>query len=88
MWVVFLIEQMKKKLVGITREHEALVNFVETNKHIWTEKEKQKVKEKAFSIITLNHMTPNLLNRQSFPDDFPFSTRCARTVPLASQICE
>jgi hypothetical protein len=54
---------MKKKLVGITREHEALVNFVETNKHICTEKEKQKVKEKAFSIITLNHMTPNLLNR-------------------------
>uniref|UniRef100_A0A8C4ZHV3 Nitric oxide synthase trafficking n=1 Tax=Gadus morhua TaxID=8049 RepID=A0A8C4ZHV3_GADMO len=41
--LVFLIEQMKKKLVGITREHEALVNFVETNKHICTEKEKQKM---------------------------------------------
>ncbi|XP_059896751.1 nostrin isoform X2 [Gadus macrocephalus] len=35
--------KMKKKLVGITREHEALVNFVETNKHICTEKEKQKM---------------------------------------------
>ncbi|CAL8368697.1 unnamed protein product [Arctogadus glacialis] len=35
--------KMKKKLVGITREHEALVNFVETNKQICTEKEKQKM---------------------------------------------
>ncbi|KAM4608982.1 LOW QUALITY PROTEIN: nostrin [Polymixia lowei] len=35
--------KMKKKLVGITREHEALFNFVENNKHICTEKEKQKM---------------------------------------------
>ncbi|KAK1788864.1 hypothetical protein P4O66_014938, partial [Electrophorus voltai] len=34
---------MKKKLAGLTREHEALFNFVEKNKHICTEKEKQKV---------------------------------------------
>ncbi|XP_057707492.1 nostrin [Corythoichthys intestinalis] len=33
----------KKKLAGLTREHEALFNFVETNKHISTEKEKQKM---------------------------------------------
>ncbi|KAM9851282.1 nostrin isoform 2-T2 [Aulostomus maculatus] len=33
----------KKKLFGITREHEALFNFVENNKHISTEKEKQKM---------------------------------------------
>ena len=53
MWVVFLIEQMKKKLVGVTREHEALINFVETNKHICTEKEKQKVKEPWTSLLIL-----------------------------------
>ncbi|XP_060910377.1 nostrin [Labrus mixtus] len=35
--------KMKKKLVGLTREHEALFNFVENNKHICTEKEKQKM---------------------------------------------
>ncbi|KAF7649427.1 hypothetical protein LDENG_00141530 [Lucifuga dentata] len=35
--------KMKKKLAGITREHEALFNFVENNKHICTEKEKQKM---------------------------------------------
>nr|XP_046216909.1 nostrin isoform X3 [Oncorhynchus gorbuscha] len=34
---------MKKKLVGLTREHEALFNFVEKNTHICTEKEKQKM---------------------------------------------
>ncbi|XP_077435856.1 nostrin [Vanacampus margaritifer] len=33
----------KKKLIGLTREHEALFNFVERNKHISTEKEKQKM---------------------------------------------
>ncbi|XP_045910893.1 nostrin [Micropterus dolomieu] len=33
----------KKKLFGLTREHEALFNFVENNKHICTEKEKQKM---------------------------------------------
>ncbi|XP_073329845.1 nostrin [Pagrus major] len=33
----------KKKLGGLTREHEALFNFVESNKHISTEKEKQKM---------------------------------------------
>ncbi|RXM28135.1 Nostrin, partial [Acipenser ruthenus] len=32
----------KKKLFGSTKEHEALFNFVENNKHISTEKEKQK----------------------------------------------
>ncbi|XP_041858280.1 nostrin isoform X2 [Melanotaenia boesemani] len=35
--------KLKKKLVGLTREHEALFNFVENNKHICTEKEKQKM---------------------------------------------
>ncbi|XP_076026241.1 nostrin [Genypterus blacodes] len=35
--------KMKKKLSGITKEHEALFNFVENNKHICTEKEKQKM---------------------------------------------
>ncbi|XP_055360959.1 nostrin isoform X2 [Betta splendens] len=35
--------KMKKKLNGLTREHEALFNFVENNKHISTEKEKQKM---------------------------------------------
>ncbi|XP_062862734.1 nostrin [Trichomycterus rosablanca] len=33
----------KKKLAALTREHEALFNFVEKNKHICTEKEKQKM---------------------------------------------
>ncbi|XP_046902893.1 nostrin [Hypomesus transpacificus] len=35
--------KMKKKLIGLTREHEALFNFVENNKQISTEKEKQKM---------------------------------------------
>ncbi|XP_053184654.1 nostrin [Scomber japonicus] len=35
--------KFKKKLSGLTREHEALFNFVENNKHICTEKEKQKM---------------------------------------------
>lgn len=35
--------KLKKKLVGLTREHEALFNFVENNKRICTEKEKQKM---------------------------------------------
>uniref|UniRef100_A0A3Q0SUP7 Osteoclast-stimulating factor 1 n=1 Tax=Amphilophus citrinellus TaxID=61819 RepID=A0A3Q0SUP7_AMPCI len=35
--------KVKKKLIGLTREHEALFNFVENNKHISTEKEKQKM---------------------------------------------
>ncbi|KAJ3591656.1 hypothetical protein NHX12_006788 [Muraenolepis orangiensis] len=34
---------MKKKLLGITKEHEALFNLVENNKHICTKKEKQKM---------------------------------------------
>ncbi|XP_036401807.1 nostrin isoform X2 [Megalops cyprinoides] len=34
---------IKKKLMGLTREHEALFSFVENNKHISTEKEKQKM---------------------------------------------
>ncbi|KAB5577183.1 hypothetical protein PHYPO_G00207020 [Pangasianodon hypophthalmus] len=33
----------KKKLTGLTKEHEALFSFVEKNKHICTEKEKQKM---------------------------------------------
>ncbi|XP_059198910.1 nostrin [Centropristis striata] len=33
----------KKKLLGLTREHEALFNFVENNRQICTEKEKQKM---------------------------------------------
>lgn len=39
-----LLKQTKKKLGGLTREHEALFNFVENNKQICTEKEKQKAK--------------------------------------------
>ncbi|XP_062287889.1 nostrin [Scomber scombrus] len=35
--------KFKKKLSGLTREHEALFNFVENNRHICTEKEKQKM---------------------------------------------
>ncbi|XP_072300410.1 nostrin isoform X2 [Eucyclogobius newberryi] len=35
--------KLKKKLVGLTREHEALFNFVGNNKQISTEKEKQKM---------------------------------------------
>uniref|UniRef100_A0A3P8W0W5 Osteoclast-stimulating factor 1 n=1 Tax=Cynoglossus semilaevis TaxID=244447 RepID=A0A3P8W0W5_CYNSE len=35
--------KMKKKLVVLTKEHEALFNFVENNRHICTEKEKQKM---------------------------------------------
>ncbi|XP_047457929.1 nostrin isoform X2 [Mugil cephalus] len=35
--------KIKKKLVGLTKEHEALFNFVEDNKQISTEKEKQKM---------------------------------------------
>lgn len=37
-----LCKQVKKKLSALTREHEALFNFVEENKQICTEKEKQK----------------------------------------------
>uniref|UniRef100_A0A3B4ZE41 Osteoclast-stimulating factor 1 n=1 Tax=Stegastes partitus TaxID=144197 RepID=A0A3B4ZE41_9TELE len=39
----FLSVSIKKKLVGLTREHEALFNFVENNRQICTEKEKQKM---------------------------------------------
>ncbi|XP_039539124.1 nostrin [Pimephales promelas] len=35
--------KLKKKLIGLTREHEALLSFVEKNKQISTEKEKQKM---------------------------------------------
>uniref|UniRef100_A0A3P9JK74 Nitric oxide synthase trafficking n=1 Tax=Oryzias latipes TaxID=8090 RepID=A0A3P9JK74_ORYLA len=35
--------KLKKKLIALTREHEALYNFVENNKQICTEKEKQKM---------------------------------------------
>ncbi|XP_030643094.1 nostrin [Chanos chanos] len=35
--------KVKKKLSGLTREHEALFNFVENNKQMNTEKEKQKM---------------------------------------------
>ncbi|XP_056908312.1 nostrin [Takifugu flavidus] len=35
--------KVKKKLSALTREHEALFNFVEENKQICTEKEKQKM---------------------------------------------
>uniref|UniRef100_A0AAV2JY05 Osteoclast-stimulating factor 1 n=1 Tax=Knipowitschia caucasica TaxID=637954 RepID=A0AAV2JY05_KNICA len=35
--------KLKKKLMGLTREHEALFNFVESNKQMSTEKEKQKM---------------------------------------------
>ncbi|KAG9340853.1 hypothetical protein JZ751_020046, partial [Albula glossodonta] len=35
--------KIKKKLNGLTREHEALFSFVENNKQICTEKEKQKM---------------------------------------------
>lgn len=49
MWMISptsFLKQFKKKLVGLTREHEALFNFVENNKQICTEKEKQKVSPK------------------------------------------
>lgn len=42
-WVIHLCKQAKKKLSGLTRDHEALFDFVERNKQICTEKEKQKV---------------------------------------------
>uniref|UniRef100_A0A3Q2C995 Osteoclast-stimulating factor 1 n=1 Tax=Cyprinodon variegatus TaxID=28743 RepID=A0A3Q2C995_CYPVA len=35
--------KLKKRLHGLTREHEALFNYLENNKHISTEKEKQKM---------------------------------------------
>ncbi|KAL0963810.1 hypothetical protein UPYG_G00313880 [Umbra pygmaea] len=35
--------KIKKRLIGLTREHEALFNFVEKNTHICTEKVKQKM---------------------------------------------
>ncbi|XP_075959940.1 nostrin [Anarhichas minor] len=35
--------KVKKKLLGLTREHEALFNFVENNRQMCTEKEKQKM---------------------------------------------
>ncbi|XP_068560342.1 nostrin [Cebidichthys violaceus] len=35
--------KIKKKLLGLTREHEALFNFVENNRQMCTEKEKQKM---------------------------------------------
>lgn len=35
--------KLQKKLAGLTQEHEALFNFVENNKQICTEKEKQKM---------------------------------------------
>ncbi|XP_063070741.1 nostrin [Engraulis encrasicolus] len=35
--------KVKKKLMGLTREHEGVFSFVENNKHICTEKEKQKM---------------------------------------------
>ncbi|KAF1382520.1 hypothetical protein PFLUV_G00144630 [Perca fluviatilis] len=35
--------KIKKKLHGLTREHEALFNFVDNNRQICTEKEKQKM---------------------------------------------
>uniref|UniRef100_A0A3B3D078 Nitric oxide synthase trafficking n=1 Tax=Oryzias melastigma TaxID=30732 RepID=A0A3B3D078_ORYME len=55
--------KLKKKLIGLTREHEALYNFVENNKQICTEKEKQKV------ILELEkqriEVLGNILNRYS-----------------------
>ncbi|KAM4731020.1 nostrin [Anableps anableps] len=35
--------KLKKRLYGLTREHEALFNYLESNKHNSTEKEKQKM---------------------------------------------
>ncbi|PWA31300.1 hypothetical protein CCH79_00002810, partial [Gambusia affinis] len=35
--------KLKKRLHGLTKEHEALFNYLENNKHICTEKEKQKM---------------------------------------------
>ncbi|XP_035995273.1 nostrin isoform X2 [Fundulus heteroclitus] len=35
--------KLKKRLHGLTREHEALFNYLENNKHTSTEKEKQKM---------------------------------------------
>ena len=46
------LKQIKKKLVGLTREHEALFSFVENNKHICTEKEKQKVQNFVGKVLS------------------------------------
>lgn len=49
MWILVFsrLKQIKKKLLGLTREHEALFNFVENNRQMCTEKEKQKVQYTA-----------------------------------------
>lgn len=46
---------MKKKLSGLTREHEALFNFVEGNKHICTKKEKQKAEYPSHLAVRCFH---------------------------------
>lgn len=45
--IYFLCKQVKKKLSGLTKEHEDLFNFVEGNKNISTKKEKQKVEHSS-----------------------------------------
>ena len=56
---------MKKKLSGLTREHEALFNFVEGNKNICTKKEKQKAEYSSrwfLSIGMAKLMSHNVLD--------------------------
>ncbi|CAB1435036.1 unnamed protein product [Pleuronectes platessa] len=53
--------KIKKKLVGLTREHEALFNFVDNNAHISTQKEKQKM---------LNRMTKSAEVQSRVDDEY------------------
>lgn len=53
--VSYVQKQMKKKLIALTREHEALFNFVENNKQICTEKEKQKVGHTRSTLFSLQY---------------------------------
>ncbi|XP_060944715.1 nostrin [Limanda limanda] len=53
--------KIKKKLVGLTREHEALFNFVDNNAHMCTQKEKQKM---------LNRMTKSAEVQSRVDDEY------------------
>lgn len=68
--ICFLFKQMKKKLVVLTKEHEALFNFVENNRHICTEKEKQKVELMFFwggRVDNNTVLSKEMANSASFP---------------------
>lgn len=49
--VSYALKQLKKRLHGLTKEHEALFNYLENNKHISTEKEKQKVQNTVCKLL-------------------------------------